>query len=617
MFAFSSSRATQKLEPAQGDIERPDDKNNVAKTNIVIQNLSYSVQTKKGTLTILDNLRAHFAPGTITALMGPSGSGKTTLLDVCAGRKNSGRIDGSILYNGAKQTARKLRDTLGYVQQFDTLIGELTPRQMLHYTAELRLPKATTRSARLERVNEVLSKLALESCADTVIGSPLKRGISGGQAKRVNIALALISRPSVLFLDEPTSGLDSAMANEVISCLRSLALEGRTVVCTIHSPTATAFAKFDNLIMLHSGRLIYGGPLLKAATYFEKSLGTKKPVDSAAFSLPEWLVDITADSGAPNAAKMAEFYDTSKEASEFDKIRDELAREVLPLSDECGPKPGPGRQLLTLLRYRMVNHYKSATFLAPRIGDKVMFGLLILSLYWKVGDKTDAQSIASTAALLYFVAALCGYGAAAFVPSLTLDRPLFYREVADGFYTAPIYYLSKFIEEAVLASLTSLIFAVTMFWGCGLQGNFFIFALTYYLTTMTGIVLAYLVASIVPTMDAANALLPTYVSICMYFGGFFLLYDKIPTGWYWFSWTSFLRYSWGALMLNNYQNTPAGEAPFAFYQPGQSMNVLEFYGLRDSIMGSLPACLGMLTACCVFFATLGAIVITFVKWART
>merc|ERR1711985_61867 len=110
-------------------------------------------------------------------------------------------------------------------------------------------------------------------------------------------------------------------------------------------------------------------------------------------------------------------------------------------------------------------------------------------------------------------AALCGYGAAAFVPSLTLERGLFYRERADGCYMACTYYVAKFIEEAVLCVMTSFLFSVIVFWGIGLQGSFLIFVVVYYMTTMLGIVLAY----------AANALLPTYVTVCMYFGGFFLL----------------------------------------------------------------------------------------------
>lgn len=582
---------------------------------ITLEDVGYSLKAKKKTLNILQGVRAHFQPAKMTALMGPSGSGKTTLLDVIAGRKNVGTVEGSVLYNGAQCKPSALKDAVGYVQQFDTLVGELTVREMLMYTAELRLPAATTRAARTARVDEVIDKLALGSCAATVIGNPLKRGISGGQAKRVNIALALISRPSVIFLDEPTSGLDSAMANEVASCLKALAAEGRTIVCTIHSPTAKAFAMFDSLMMLSSGRLIYGGPLESAAPHFEKALALKRPVDSSAFSLPEWLVDVTT-AGKP-AEELALAYDSSAVAKTHDAERLAIAPPSSLLTNEGeGAKPGAGRQLLTLLRYRMLTHYKSPEFLGPRIGDKVMFGLLILSLYWKIGEKNDAQSIASTSALLYFISALCGYGAAAFVPSLTLDRPLFYRELADGFYRPLVYYASKFVEEAVLATLTSLLFSVTIFWGCGLQGSFWVFAVCYYLTTMTGIVLAYLIAALVPTMDAANALLPTYVTCCMYFGGLFLLFDRIPGPWVWFSWTSFLRYSWGAQMLNNYQGQTIGETLAFFDDAGQGITVLEFYGLRGSIMGSIGACVGMLAVCTFVFALLGALTISYVRWSR-
>merc|ERR1712023_2454 len=147
-------------------------------------------------------------------------------------------------------------------------------------------------------------------------------------------------------------------------------------------------------------------------------------------------------------------------------------------------------------------------------------GLLAMSLYWGIGEEADVQSMQSTASCLYFFCALCGYGAAAFVPSLTLERALFYRERNDGCYAAWTYYLAKFIEEAVLCVLTSLLFSVIVFFALKLQGSFLVFALAYFLTSMIGIVLAYAVAAVAPNMDAANALLPTYVTVCMYFGGF-------------------------------------------------------------------------------------------------
>jgi hypothetical protein len=238
-----------------------------------------------------------------------------------------------------------------------------------------------------------------------------------------------------------------------------------------------------------------------------------------------------------------------------------------------------------------------------------------MSLYWGIGEENDVQSLQSTASCLYFFTALCGYGAAAFVPSLTLERALFYREKSDGCYVPFTYYMAKFIEEAVLCVLTSCLFAVIVFFALKLQGSFFVFTLTYFVTAMIGIVLAYLVAAVAPNMEAANALLPTYVTTCMYFGGLFILFDKIPMGWKWFSYTSFLRYSWGALMLNQFDGQPGGAVKVFVDDLGNRMDILEFYGMssNDGVMSSLGACLGIACGILVTFGCLGALALTFIS----
>jgi ATP-binding cassette subfamily G (WHITE) protein 2 len=519
------------------------------------------------------------------------------------------------------------------------MVGELTVRDMLMYTAELRLPTTVSTADKKKCVDEVIDQLGLRVCENTVIGSPLQRGVSGGQAKRVNIGLALITRPAVIFLDEPTSGLDSFMANEVAQSLSTLAKEGRTIVCTIHSPTSYAFSLFDDLLMVKKGRVTYHGQVERVASYLQHTCGVPPP-KGVFFSLPEWLVDVFSEGAAVSASKTAKAGSsttTTATPTEEKAGRDwaalflgsELSEQVdkeralaaVPSDDadaavlsSDGAMPGPGRQLATLLRYRMATHYKSGEFLGPRIGDKVVFGLLILALYYGIGDDPSTQAIQSTASLLYFVSALCGYGAAAFVPSLTLDRPLFYRELADGCYSPLVYYLSKFVEEAFLCIFTSLIFSVTVFFGVRLQGSFLVFASVYYLTTMNGICLAYAVAALVPNMDAANALLPTLVTFWMYFGGLFLLFDKIPSYLSWASWTSFLRYSWGAQMLNQYGNSSVGGVK-AYWdeQSGEAISVLPFYGLEGDVMGSTAVCVALLATCTLFFATCGACILSNVR----
>jgi len=624
---------TEEAAAAGVGIDQDEDENGVVGSSIGggisvgFANLGYSVplEAKKEedatSLTILDSISGSFLPGKMSALMGPSGSGKTTLLDVLAGRKNSGEVSGAVTYNGKSPRPSSYRRLVGYVEQFDTLVGELSVEQMLAYTAALKLPGSTTAEERAERVDEVIQRLDLESCRGTIIGSSLIRGISGGQAKRVNIGLAMITRPKILLLDEPTSGLDSRTADEVIELLWQLAREGRTVVCTIHSPTGHGFARFDDLHMMNAGKTIYDGPIGEVQIYFE-GLGFARDSE---MSLPEWLVDLTSDiprqkheahevheDGVNNGRNFAALYDKSDVRVES-KIRQELSMSVVIDTEKDLDPPSQLSKLFTLLRFRMLAHYKDGQFLGTRFGDKIVFATLILSLYWGIGDKSDAESIQSVAAMLYFVAAICGYGAAAFVPSLTMERNLFYRELADGCYKPITYYASKFIEEGILALITSLVFCMIVFLGVSLQGNFFLLFISYYLTTMVGIILAYAVAGLAPSMEAANAILPTYVTAVMFFGGLFIVFDKIPNGWYWFSWTSFLRYSWGAMMLNQFQDKKNGEAPVFFGKNGEPINILQFYGMEGEVMGSIGACLGLLTLIIWFFSVVGVLGLTYVR----
>lgn len=595
--------------------------------------LKYTVKVKKTELDIISGLNGFFQSGKLTALMGPSGSGKTTLMDILAGRKTSaGAISGEVLFGGSEVSKSTLRGLCGYVEQFDTLVNELTVFNMLLYTAELKLPTSVTRKEKIQRVEEIIEILALQKCRDTVIGNALARGISGGQAKRVNIALALITRPAVIFMDEPTSGLDSRMANEVVAIVQKLAKEGRTVVATVHSPTSFAFSMFDELMMLApGGKMVYSGQMSSIVPYFE-GLGHQFP--GGAYSLPDWLVDVTSDAkpdenGVPRttvadvdqktdfAALWENSANSKSHKNSVDGYVGDAKGSPKDLKALTTTPPGQLHALRTILGFRTGAHYRDGEFLGPRIGDKIFLALLSLTLYFGLGDEEDAQSVQSVASLLYFNAALCGYGAAAYVPSLTLDRALFFRERADGCYTALTYYASKFLEEAALCVITSFLFCLITFYGVNMQGNFFIFTAIYYITAMTGIVLAYMMASLAPNMEAANAMLPTYVTTCMYFGGLFLLFDKMPVYLNWYSYTSFLRYSWGAFMLNEFKDTKTGSQPMFFDDEEKKyQSILEFYGMTGDFMGELGVQLGMLAFILFFFAILGSLAMTCISHVK-
>jgi len=179
------------------------------------------------------------------------------------------------------------------VEQFDTLLPMLTVEEMLMYTAELKRPVGESRADKKAAVEQLLQKLALTECRKVKIGSSLHKGISGGQSKRTNIGIALVTNPRVLMLDEPTSGLDSFTSNEVISLLKTITAEGVTVIATVHSPTAYAFSLFDSLMMLVRGRLVYFGPSGAPALDYVRSL----PIATATSPYQSWLSEVVSEQG--------------------------------------------------------------------------------------------------------------------------------------------------------------------------------------------------------------------------------------------------------------------------------------------------------------------------------
>ncbi len=178
-------------------------------------------------------------------------------------------VEGEMRLNGAPYDNAELKRIAGYVIQDDLLNGYLTVEETLLYTAKLRLPRTFTDKERKERVTDVMGDLGLSHVHDVIVGTPLKKGISGGERKRVCVGMQLLNRPQLLFLDEPTSGLDSVTALDLLRTFHSLA-HGKsqekavTIVCSIHQPQAKIFNLFDSLILLKAGHIMYQGPRKQA-----------------------------------------------------------------------------------------------------------------------------------------------------------------------------------------------------------------------------------------------------------------------------------------------------------------------------------------------------------------
>eukprot|EP00240_Pyramimonas_obovata_P000614 CAMPEP_0118936882 /NCGR_PEP_ID=MMETSP1169-20130426/20820_1 /TAXON_ID=36882 /ORGANISM="Pyramimonas obovata, Strain CCMP722" /LENGTH=576 /DNA_ID=CAMNT_0006880313 /DNA_START=154 /DNA_END=1881 /DNA_ORIENTATION=+ len=554
---------------------------------VAFSNLSYSVtdnqKTTKEPKILLQGLNGVFYPGEMTALMGASGAGKTTLLDVLAGRKTVGTLKGEILLGSSKPTRNQLRHEMGYVEQFDTLVPTLTVQEMLMYTAELKRPMSESLAVKTDIVGHVVKELGLKDVKDTLIGNSLARGVSGGQAKRVNIGLGMLTEPRVLFLDEPTTGLDSATADDVMQLVQTLATKGRTVVCTIHSPSSQVFRCFSKLYLLHLGRCVFfGDPHKQAVPYFE-SLGYPYLMGD---SISDYVVFTTGGGTKGNSGfDFESAYEASPMAEEakksFEAVATRMLKEeevVLESSDsDASQRPfSIGRflhELRVLLKYRSWSNYKDGQYIGQRLGDKVLFSLILMSLYWGQGGETNVPSMYNTSALLLLLTVLPSYGAAAYVPSLVMERPLFFRERNDGCFYTVSYLIAKAIEEAIISTVFSAYFITVLYFTVDLQGSWFTLLVTFYLTLQCGIMLGYTCGAALPNMETANAVLPTYVTTCLFFMGFFIIIDDVPDGWRWYTNIVHMRYAFQAMMINNYENN---ENVFL-----EDKLVLNYYGMDN------------------------------------
>lgn len=183
------------------------------------ENISYSIGDKQ----IVSGVSGRIKAGEVLAIMGPSGSGKTTFLDILASKRKTGTVSGFVQINGSVIDKKTFHRISGYVDQEDIHLPSLTVREVLEFSAALRLPESMSSEQKAERVDTVLVELGLKHIEHSQIGNPVHRGISGGEKRRLSIGVELVTNPSILFLDEPTSGLDSFNAHQVIYTLSKLA----------------------------------------------------------------------------------------------------------------------------------------------------------------------------------------------------------------------------------------------------------------------------------------------------------------------------------------------------------------------------------------------------------
>mmetsp|Transcript_41790 Transcript_41790/g.104472 ORF Transcript_41790/g.104472 Transcript_41790/m.104472 type:complete len:677 (+) Transcript_41790:64-2094(+) len=527
---------------------------------------------------ILHSVSGVVMPGEMLAICGPSGSGKTTLLDSIAGRidgsKRGRTLTGSVLLNGMERVQDKFKQVASYVQQEHALQTPFTVRETMGYAADLLLPHSQYPShERKKLIEDVISALGLQSCADTIVGDVFRKGLSGGQLRRLSIAIELIGNPSVLLLDEPTSGLDSSAAENIMAHLGDLARSGRTIICTIHQPPSEVWEDFDKFCLLSQGKCLYFGEAKAAVPYFsERGYPCPQYTNPADFFLRLSNTDFEGH------ADVDELWQAFPQTPAGEQLQKELSTAMQPTAP-----PTSGRsvsayrnnhfsQLITLSHRAFMNNARNPGIFLVRLIMYFGLGFMVGFMFWDLGNKYDPSDIVSRVSLLFYVAAFLVFMSVAVLPFFIQERHVFLRERSNGWYSVGSYVLATWLMSLPGLALISIVSTTLVVLPAQLNG-FGIFFLDLFLSLVVAEGFMALIGSVVPHYIIGIALGAATFGFFMLCEGFLIVKSDIPDWFIWGHYIAFHTYSFRPFMVNEFQHIEKFNSP----QFANGMDVIKFY----------------------------------------
>ncbi len=476
----------------------------------------------------------------LLAIMGGSGTGKTTLLSLLNGTLRPQQ--GTITINGHDISEPEAKDLIGFVPQDDLLIEELTVYENLWFTAKLCFEGMPDQEID-KRVMNTLKVLGLDAAKDLKVGSAINKFISGGQRKRLNIALELIREPAVLFLDEPTSGLSSADTETVINLLKEQTMKGKLIIVNIHQPSSDVYKLFDRLWLLDKGGYpVFDGNPIDAITYFKEKANYADAETSACPTCgnvnPEIVLNIIDEKALNSSGELSderkttpqewhELYLNGRENFDFPVISD------VPHSDQ--KKPGAFKQFIIYLHRNIKTKITNVQWLCIALLEAPLLAFIcsLLTRYAPPEGYTvmDNKNLVSYFFMAVIVATFIGMSGSA--EEIIKDRALLKREkFLHLSYSSYIW--SKIVFTAGLSLIQTFLFIVVGNFIMGLHGLFFVWWLILFVTALLsnliGLLLSKKLNSVVAIYISIPLLLIPQILLCGLVVDFSDLTPKSKTG---------------------------------------------------------------------------------------
>ncbi|KAI8119325.1 ATP-binding cassette sub-family G member 4 [Lucilia cuprina] len=536
------------------------------------KNLSLTVNLgfRRGNKEILHNVSGKFPGSQLIAIMGPSGAGKSTLLDALSGFKTTG-VNGSLLVNGRRRDLATFRRMSCYITQDDRLQPLLTVNENMHIAADLKLGPNVSYEEKEARIEDILLLLGLYEHDQT-----MTKRLSGGQKKRLSIAMELINNPTVMFLDEPTTGLDSSSCTKVLELCKKLAQQGRTIICTIHQPTAKLFQIFDQVYVLAAGNCVYQGSTARLVPFLQ-TVDLPCPM----YHNPaDYIIELACgEYGQDKVETLISASENGNCLTWFNNPDSILKSEELMRKYPI-PKKTKKRSLedtsffnqLSVLMHRgYIKAKRDTTLTHLRIGVNVFVAIILGAVYANSGK--EGSRVIDNYNLLFAI--LIHHSMTTMmltVLTFPIEMSILLKEHFNRWYSLKAYYTSITLLDLPISIVGSLLFTIIIYLWSYQPMEWFRFWMFFAISVLTVFVGQSFGLMIGAWFDVVNGtfLAPVLTIPMMMFAGFGVTLRDMPGYLQWGSHISYLRYGLegfvGAIWGENRGTLECEEAPYCHYR---------------------------------------------------